>query len=116
MFGLIKPAHVQMRAILPAPLARDFDDVLSSFADALPGYWAKGARERAIAIVMGEWMLGKSAAGDFALPRGGAAKVEHLIGLAERYNDSDPTGEGGTSTALARDIIRAFREAGIIPN
>lgn len=115
MFGLIKPAHVQMRALLPKQLQSDFDYTLASVEDFLSDNvgqcWSTGSKDRYRAIVMGEWILGWTEAGGFNLRPSSQAKVEHLVSLAVRFNERDPTGEGETANSYARDTVAAVRSA-----
>lgn len=111
MFGIVKPAHVQMRAVLPPPIARDFDAVLANVEGAIPTYYEKGARERGLGIIMGNWIEDRVLAGDFSVTGLALRKVAHLVELCERFNARDMSGDGMSATVAARDVVRALREA-----
>jgi hypothetical protein len=110
VFRLVKPAHDQMRSLLPPRLARDFDDVLAMIEEAIPSWYDQGSRDRATAIVMGGWIEHQICEGVFSLPSVSHAKVARLIDLAEEFNDRDVRGHGHAATLVAKDILRALRE------
>lgn len=115
MFGMIKPAHIQMRAALPPPLAPSFDQVARDVESVIPSWWDKGSQDRTIAIVMGAWIEAQSATGHFFLKPEVLGKVHQLVSAAHHFNARDNQGQGSDANALALDLIRVLREGGVIP-
>jgi hypothetical protein len=114
MFNFFKPAQVRLRKSLPSPLHREYDEVLSSFSPAVPSYWSKGAQDRAITMVMAQWVISNALAGRLNVPRQAYAKAMQYAAICYEHNERDFE-HGGSSSALASDIIRALEEADIIP-
>lgn len=115
MFNLFKPAYVQLQSSLAPAVAREYDEVLSSFIDHIPTYWSKGAQDRAITIVMAEWVMANAAAGRLPISGYLYSRAARFDEICRMHNERDYAGHGGSSNAFANDIIRALREAEIIP-